>query len=366
MAEHVRSPFPPRGAFIASFRGAAAHRALWLRSEGTRSAARILREELLRFAVRILHERSNGCDTAAMTAIEHFLSNPKVRRLARPIGVTVGILLMACAVVFAVLERAQLAEALAKLRDPPPQTLALMLGCVLAGIALTGLLFHVLIARFARVPWWEMQALVASTTLANYLPLKPGLIGRVAYHKVRHGVSPVQSARTILEAVGLTFAAAMTAVSLLWLCQTLELPVGLVFFSPLLALVARLFPVGRTLALGFVIRSAEVFLWALRYWCAFQLIGSPVSYESALVLATASCLATLVPFISNGLGLREWVVGLLTPLLAGASMEAGIVAELVNRTAELMVVIPCGAAGAFLLAKHKGSARAYTNVTEAV
>ncbi len=301
-----------------------------------------------------------------MAAVEQFLSNPTVRRFARPIGLVIGLLLMACAIVFAVLERAQLTDALATLRDPPPETIALMLGCVLAGLLLTGLLFHVLIARFARVPWWEMQALVASTTLANYLPLKPGLIGRVAYHKVRHGIAPVQSARTILEAVGLTFAAAMSAVCLLWLCQTLALPPELVFVSPLLALVARLFPKGRTLALGFVIRSAEVFLWALRYWCAFRLIGSPVSYESALVLATASCLATLVPFISNGLGLREWVVGLLTPILAGASMEAGIVAELVNRTAELIIVIPCGAAGAVLLAKYRGAVRADERSAEAV
>ncbi|MSR41375.1 MAG: hypothetical protein EXS10_05670 [Phycisphaerales bacterium] len=301
-----------------------------------------------------------------MHAVERFLNNPKVRRYARPVGLVVGLLLMACAVVFAVLKRAQLAEAMAELRDPPPETVALMLGCVFVGIMLTGLLFHVLIVRFARVPLWEMQALIASTTLANYLPLKPGLIGRVAYHKVRHGIAPVQSARTLLEAMGLTFAAALTAVSLLWVCQSLDLPAELVFIAPLLALFGRFFPKGRTLALGFVIRSAEIFLWALRYWCAFRLIGSPVSYESALVLATASCLTTLVPFISNGLGLREWVVGLLTPMLAGATMEAGIVAELVNRTAELVVVIPCGIAGAIVLAKCKGLVVPTAPATEAV
>ena len=291
-----------------------------------------------------------------MRPIERLIHDPKVRRLARPIGLVLGLLLMATAVVFAISERAQLGEAFEKLRDPPPETVVLMLGCVLAGITLTGLLFHILIARFARVPLWEMQALIASTTLANYLPLKPGLLGRIAYHKVRHGIAPVQSLRTVLEAMGLTLAAALSAVLLLWACQALNLPSELVFFSPLLALAGRFLPIGRTLALGFVIRSAEVFLWALRYWCAFRLIGSPVPYESALVLATASCLATLVPFISNGLGLREWVVGLLAPVLAGVSMEAGIVAELVNRTAELVVVIPSGILGAFLLARHHRSA----------
>ena len=50
--------------------------------------------------------------------------------------------------------------------------------------------------------------------------------------------------------------------------------------------------------------------------------------------------------MSNGLGLREWAVGLLAPFLAGYSMEQGIAAELVNRAAEVVIVLVAGLAGA--------------------
>ena len=42
-----------------------------------------------------------------MRPIERLIHDPKVRRLARPIGLVLGLLLMATAVVFAISERAQ-------------------------------------------------------------------------------------------------------------------------------------------------------------------------------------------------------------------------------------------------------------------
>ncbi len=52
----------------------------------------------------------------------------------------------------------------------------------------------------------------------------------------------------------------------------------------------------------------------------------------------------LVPTGGNGLGVREWAIGLAAPLLTDYQIELGLTADLVNRAAELVVIVVAGLA----------------------
>ena len=275
-------------------------------------------------------------------------------RRGRSIGVVVGLVLLGAAVVVLVRSRETIAAALAALGSASPAAVALLLASMLASVFLTGCVFWILTSRFGRVPFVEMQALMASTTLANYLPLRPGLFGRVLYHRARHQVRARDSLRTIVEAM------AMSVVSLLLLVpavaggKAIGAPLALSIAVPgLLGGLLALAPTMRPLAAAWLLRYLETVLTAFRYHLAFGLVGTPIPAEASVAIACVSMAATLVPFVSNGIGLREWAIGLLAPVLAGYSLEQGIAAELVNRAAEVAVVVPTGLLGTVWLLRHR-------------
>jgi hypothetical protein len=88
-------------------------------------------------------------------------------------------------------------------------------------------------------------------------------------------------------------------------------------------------------------------VWTLRYWVVFAIADSPVTMAQAAAVAAVSQVAMSVPLVGNGLGLREWAVGLLRASLpawygVAAASSAGLTADLVNRAAELLVAVPVG------------------------
>jgi hypothetical protein len=209
------------------------------------------------------------------------------------------------------------------------------------------------------VPFGEMQALMASTTLANYLPLRPGLFGRIAYHKVCHGIRARDSLRTVVEAMGLSALSLMVALPALAIGAKVGAPLWVSLGAPPLIGAAGLFVAStRALSLAWLLRYTETMLTALRYHLAFQLVGTPVSAHTSVAIACVSMAASLVPFVSNGIGLREWAIGLLAPVLTSYALEQGIVAELVNRAAEVAMILPTGLIGAFVLWRRARSSAA--------
>jgi uncharacterized membrane protein YbhN (UPF0104 family) len=102
------------------------------------------------------------------------------------------------------------------------------------------------------------------------------------------------------------------------------------------------------------VRQVELALWTLRYWAVFQLVGAPIDLETAIVLGSVSVIATLLPIVSNGLGIREWVIGILAPMISHepVSTSQAIVAELVHRVAEITVMTPLGVASILALVRH--------------
>ena len=269
------------------------------------------------------------------------------RTWLRRLGLLIGAVLLVAAIVFIARQQDVLAGALGAMRQPSLPLLVLLLVCVLGNIALTAFMFSVLMSRYGKVRLIEMQALIAAATLLNFLPLRPGLFGRIAYHKTVNDIPPVDTAKTIGQAIALSVGVAGCLALCLVLAAQFQLTLWIVLALPF-ALLTLSTLVGsiRVWALAGLIRYVEFFIWAARYYAAFALIDYTISMEAAMAFACISMIATLVPFFSNGLGLREWAIGLAAPLLTVAyQLEHGITAELVNRAGELIVVLIAGLVG---------------------
>jgi hypothetical protein len=203
-------------------------------------------------------------------------------------------------------------------------------------------------SRYGKVGILEMQALIATATLMNYVPLRPGLFGRVAYQKLYHDIAWTDSAKAVIHAmiVGAAIACYFMAATLAHWRFGADLLLLALAPIPTLASIAMLRPRTAVWLWAAVIRYAEFLAIAVRYWAAFALIGAPIEARGALAFACISVIASMIPLAGNGLGLREWAVGLLAPLLTSYQMELGITADLINRAGEMLVAIAVGAAGA--------------------
>lgn len=267
----------------------------------------------------------------------------RARSRARLVAQIVGYLLLVGAIVVAATQGDSWGEVSDRLRTASPSLVALLAGCVFANLALTGLVFSVLMRPYGRVGLWEMQWLIASSTLLNLLPLKPGLVGRVAYHRSVNGIPIAGSIRTIIEGLALSG----LAVSLVLTGQLIaqEWGGGVVWsLAPALVIGLAFAAVPRTRRRGIALlfRIADLVIWAIRYWAVFHIIGQPLQPTAALAMASAAVLASALPLAGNGLGLREWVIGLLAPTLAGCDVSLGVTADLIHRVAELVILAPAG------------------------
>jgi hypothetical protein len=122
-----------------------------------------------------------------------------------------------------------------------------------------------------------------------------------------------------------------------------------------LLVAATAFRRSRVWVVAGLIRYLEIMVWAVRYHAAFALLGSPIDANGALAFACVGSVSMLVPFVGNGLGLREWGIGLAAPLLTPYALELGLAAELVNRAAELVVILVLGLGGVAWVAAHARS-----------
>jgi hypothetical protein len=246
-----------------------------------------------------------------------------------------------------------------------PGRLALAVALVLlpgANWFFTSASFWVLTRPYGRVGLGEMGALIASASLLNYFPLRPGLIGRVAYHRTVNGI-PVWASAKILSAA---IACSGVAASVLLVTTGAAGPAASrpVEFAALVApgvVLAGLWAVAWSTEQAWASYPGGVFLrylammaWTGRYAAAFAVWGAPIGIGAAAVLAAVSQAVSLVPLAGNGLGLREWGTGYTTAWLVSAGIVAtgdtaardlGLAADLVNRMAELVLLIPIGVLG---------------------
>lgn len=235
---------------------------------------------------------------------------------------------------------------------------AALVGLVALNFVTTGFFFHQLIGRFGRVGIIEMQAVMASATLLNYLPLRPGLFGRLAYHQRVNGISLRDGARSVVESIGISAVLACWFAGSVGLAVRLGLPTaGLAAIPPVVIAAGALWPRCRGLIVPAIIRWGEIGLAAGRIALSFAILGVPLTLDSALALASISVVVAMVPLSSNGLGLKEWTVGLVAPLLVDVPLEVGVTAVLLERAAELLVALPAGLGGLAVVRRRLAGAR---------
>lgn len=216
-----------------------------------------------------------------------------------------------------------------------------------------------------RVAFGEMTALIGSAWLLNYIPMRPGLFGRIALHRSLHGIPIRDSAMVLAEniacgaaAIGLALAG---VIAIRWTQPAWHgaIACGMLLIPPLLACVVMRGP-WRIWSLVALVRAIDLLAWSGRYVIAAAVTGQSLSLVEALALAVVGQVAMLVPLAGNGLGLREWAIGIAAASLPaawslqqhGMTSEAGLLMDLFNRSAELAAAVPVGIVCGVLVARR--------------
>ena len=271
-----------------------------------------------------------------------------------------GGVLLGAAVVVLMAERETARAAWHALRSPAPLPVVLLIGSLIGNLLLTSAVFSVLVRPFARVHPGEMLALLASSGLLNLAPLRPGLIGRLAWHRTMNAMPLRDGVRTVIEAsvlsvivaacwAGAAWLLAGWSARYAWLVLIVSLPALLGAAAVTVALCA---PGRERLCVAGALRSVEVLLIAVRYHAVFALIGHPIPVDAAVGLACVATIAAMVPVAGSGLGVREWAIGLSAPLLVPMPDTAGLAADLVHRAAELFFIVITGSAATVWLSRR--------------
>lgn len=287
-----------------------------------------------------------------------------------PIGFAVGLLLIAAVVVVLIQNSGQFTEAMRAASHAHWWLIAAMLLLPVCNALIVAWSFQVIMNRFGRVPYDDMLALILSAWLLNYLPMRPGLMGRLVYHKTVHRVS---LKRSLAVSVALALMTALAAAHLLavWMAFTQGIVVGsatLVVSAAgvywLAGIAADRSPAGAVprgaLRAALLMRYADLAVWAVRLSVAFAIIGEPIPIMIGVLLAAAIQLAYLFPLTGSGLGVAEWAVGLVVAVTATSlTMEDGFAASLINRAAELATAIPLGLLAGGYIARQRRKHRVH-------
>ena len=269
------------------------------------------------------------------------------------IGFVVGLVLLAGAAAYLMADLAQLRVLLDNLRHAPLWAIIVVLVGPIMNWLFVGLCLHALVRRHGMVGRGEMLALVGSAWLLNHLPMRPGLVGRVGYHAKVNKIRVRDSIEASVWSVIHGAIANSVALGLMLLVPS-DLSIGL------LALVL-LIPIGvfavmagigffkserlGFLLLGLVFRNADLFVWMIRYSAAFAMLGITITPVQIALITAASQIAQIIPITGAGFGFREWGVGIAARMSAGTAaitMRMAIGADVMNRIAETVTVIPLG------------------------
>lgn len=334
-----------------------------------------------------------------------------LRRKLMPWLQILGLLLVIAAVWYVFQQPDLLTRAWTALKAQPWQMIALLLALPLVNWLLSAILFWVLTRQFAKITLSEMTMLIGSAWLLNVLPMRPGLLTRVAYQSVVHKMSMKQnlivvvygSITTLLSIVivvfGLLITLGVMRISLLpsdaagrILGATLLLLTAAIAIAAwMLATSPKPSPTGvhgqqprkfqapiatwRVLT-ATVMRMIDFASWTVRYYLAFAALGKPIDWSEASAVAIVSLLVGLLPV---QMGPREWAVGLISSVLpsfrssngavggsAITSPASGLTVDLFNRALELAVSLPIGLVCTWMVSRRlKQALRARENSARA-
>lgn len=289
--------------------------------------------------------------------------------LRKAVGTVIGAAVLAAAVWALASQRDTLDSAWSSLRAAPAWLIAALVVLPLVNLVATSGVLAILIRRHGRVGLVEMTALVASAWLLNYLPLRPGLVGRVAYHRLINGVPVKASVGVVLEAIACgggalaMLVAAGAGVARVHGHWSVLLCIAMAPAALAATVALGLRGVARARAWALALRYIDTLLWVARYLLVFRAIGVPISFVQAAGAAAVSQVVLLIPIVGNGLGLREWAVGGVSAAMpvgrrgAQVTIAAGLAADLVNRALELVAAVPVGLLGVAWLSARVRRAR---------
>ena len=290
-------------------------------------------------------------------------------------GSIVGFALFAAAAWVAWGQRGTVMQAWRDAGNAPWYVLAALLVLPVVGWSLTAIMYFFLMNRdrFARegvrCGLVEMHTVLGAAWLFNYAPARPGMFARIAYHTTinRFPLSHVLASSVVAIICGGVSLVLLTIVCIaaqayIWrpmvVLAALTAPAMLMAFAAWgvrqqeksdanthgVAL-ARV-PAWRVLA-GASARYLDCLVWLARYACVFHVLRVDLSLTQLVAITAISQAAALVPFIGAGLGVREWAIGLLGPILPGGTgttlvKATGIAGDVINRAAELLAALVVG------------------------
>ncbi|MDP6987724.1 MAG: hypothetical protein QGG74_06740 [Phycisphaerales bacterium] len=259
-------------------------------------------------------------------------------------GAIVGVVLLAAAIWLVVSHANEAQRAWEALERPDPSMIAALLGLTLLLIPVSAAAQSLMLRRTSgvAVELGEMSALVSLATLLNMLPMWPGAIGRIGYHKVVHGVSPMQAGMAVVAVrlIGLVMGIVLLGAVLIWPAEAV-----IVWLAMLVGLVAAtIWSPLRDAGWVVIVKWIDLLLIAARYAVAFSLLGVDLDSANSGAMAGTSEIASSVPFVGGGPGLREWAIGWMTERLSSLpdALVLGVMADLLVRIATLLVMLPCG------------------------
>jgi hypothetical protein len=295
-----------------------------------------------------------------------------------------GLALLAAAVWAVAKDASNLRDAWLSIKASPPLLLLALFALPLASWSLTALMYCALtnrdrdIVRRRHVGVGEMHAVLGTAWLLNFLPARPGMVGRIAYHTQVNRI-PLPSvlkaslgaiacgvlASALLVALALAMLALPHATPALAQVALLALPAALLAAS---ACALRTREALRRGLLALLARYLDVLTWLARYATIFAMLGRPLSLLEASALTAASQAANMVPLVGNGMGIREWASALLAPALPPSTAAAALAtpltrsltlsAELIHRAAEILVAIPVGLVSLWFVTRRLTSTKA--------
>ncbi len=280
-------------------------------------------------------------------------SNPRRSNMVRRVGYVVGVLLLGAAIAYLIANPNELASFYDEMKHAP----AWAIGVVLLGPLLNWLFVSqclwALNRRHGEIARTEMLALVGSAWLLNHLPMRPGLVGRIGYHakvnqiKVRDSVeASVWSLVHAIIANGIGLGLALLiqpGVGIAQITLILSLPVFVLVIAAMLA-ETKSDQLGLMIR-GLMWRYADLLVWMLRYAAAFAMLGIEITPLQIVLITAVSQAAQVIPITGGGIGFREWGVGLAATMSKGTAvidMPTAIGADLINRVAETIIVVPLG------------------------
>jgi len=303
----------------------------------------------------------------------------------RLLGYAVGVALLGAAIVAVVRDREHLAHTLGSIRSSPAWLVVLLFVLPLLNWLLTAEMFrHLMKPRrydaYVAPSLAEMVMLIGAAWLANYIPMRPGLFGRLAYHTKVNGAPLARGVQSIALAIACGGAAIIFQLVVAWASSlSSSNATGVAAsFAPCAAcfVVATCIRHGiaRNLLMATAVRSLDVVVWMLRYMVVFRLAGGPpLGVRHAAAVAAVSQAAMLIPFVGNGLGVREFAVGLAGASLpewyvgaaeANVAQPIALAADLLNRAGEIAAAVPVGLVCGWLLMHRLASNGEQQRATE--